>query len=259
VVEEANRENEERQSRGDGARQAPLVARVPGGHAAGAVAAVLAALVIGGLAWWWPPGCAKGRAGPFRQGINPTVTISTTLTEVKTTPKLVVSTATVSVNVTVRNQWSWLGIELPGTVIHLSAPDNKVQYYIPMGELSKQDFRYERDRETFVVTLPEVRPDAATVGMDPKKWEVLSKGTWITVTRIVDDAVAELMKSARTAVRPAALKQARVKFRMEDATREADAVLRRLFSPLTNTLRPGVRLEFEFGPGDATPAKGGEH
>jgi hypothetical protein len=198
-------------------------------------------------------------------GLRPLVTIRSSVTSqftrIDSTPKLVVLTDTLSVEVVRSSEKSvlWGQLNLGKTEVRLRAPDNKVQFYIPLTALKAEDFSYDAARSKIVIRVPEpvLDRDVVDVQSDPAKIEVETKVGW---ARLSAYSGKSMEAEARQSLRDEVLKSADTQAWHETARMNADKHLRTLFSDLLDSVRPDVRVEFQFVPtptSAATPTKTG--
>jgi len=187
----------------------------------------------------------------IRDGLRPNVHYSTLIvnqfTEFSARPKLVVLTATTSVEVVKRSEKSalWGLLDLGDTVVRLKADGNKVQFYVPVGEIKPEDFSYDPARRQVVVRVPApvLDPDIVEVQSDPAKIQVQTKVGW---ARLESYSGKYLEAKAREALRREVLASADTQPMRDMARMQAEKSLRGLFHGLAGALQPGVTLVFEF-------------
>jgi hypothetical protein len=203
----------------------------------------------------------------IRDGLRPNVRYTTLITnqfsELSARPKLVVLTATTTVEVVKRSEKSalWGLLDLGDTVVRLKADGNRVQFYVPVGEIRPEDFSYDAVRKQVVVRVPApvLDRDIVEVQSDPAKIQVQTKVGW---ARLQSYSGKHLEAKAREALRQEVLASADSRPMRDMARMQAEKSLRGLFRDLADSLQPGVTLVFEFkeepgvSPADKKPAAG---
>jgi hypothetical protein len=197
----------------------------------------------------------EGMAGKvfekLREGLRPNVTVRSTVrsqfAKLDATPKLVVLTDTIDVEVAKSSEKRvlWGLLNLGTTAVRLKAPGNKVQFYIPLGEIRADDFVYQPAAKKVVVRLPAPVLDRQVVDVqsDPLKIEVETKVGW---ARLSAYSGKTLEAKAREALRQEVLSTADTPPMHDLARLHAEKTLRAFFAELEAALEDGVRLEFEF-------------
>jgi len=197
----------------------------------------------------------EGMAGKvfekLREGLRPNVTVRSTVrsqfAKLDATPKLVVLTDTIDVEVAKSSEKRvlWGLLNLGTTEVRLRAPGNKVQFYIPLGEIRADDFVYQPAARKVVVRLPAPVLDRQVVDVqsDPLKIDVETKVGW---ARLSAHSGKTLETKAREALRQEVLSTADTPPMHDVAHLHAEKTLRAFFAELQAALEDGVRLEFEF-------------
>jgi len=199
----------------------------------------------------------EGMAGrvfdKLRAGLRPNVTLRTTINsqfaKIDATPKLVVLTDTLNVEVARSSEKRvlWGLLNLGTTEVRLTAPGNKVQFYVPLRDLTAQDFTYQRAAKRVIVRVPApmLDRDIVEVQSDPSKIEVQTKVGWARLSAFSGKA---LEAKAREALRQEVLMSADIPAMHDMARMQAEKTLAAFFRELAGSLQEGVGLEFEFRP-----------
>ena len=177
--------------------------------------------------------------------------------EMRKESKLVVLTAIIDAHVTskLEKRILWGKINLGDTVVSLWVPDNRVQYYIPLKDISEASFTYDRAARKVVVKVPSPVLDDGLVEVqaDPDKIEVWRKVGWARLSSYSGDY---LEKEARKELRPMVVEEARnCELAYRAARLQAEKILRTLFENQAKALnlKDYVSLEVEFEPPKAAP------
>ena len=199
----------------------------------------------------------EGMAGKvfekLREGLRPNVTLRTIINsqfaKLDATPKLVVLTDTIDVEVAKSSEKRvlWGLLNLGTTEVRLKAPGNKVQFYIPVREIKAEDFSYRPAAKKVVVRVPGPVLDRQVVDVqsDPSKIEVETRVGW---ARLSAFSGKRLEAKAREALRQEVLASADTPPMHDLARLHAEKTLKAFFAELEGALGDGVRLEFEFRP-----------
>jgi hypothetical protein len=191
-------------------------------------------------------------------GLRPVDTVRTSIssqfTRIDKTPKLIVLTDTITVEVTRSNERRilWGKLNLGTTETRLRAPDNKVQFFVPLVALNADDFTYDAARKRIVIRVPAPMLDREIVEVqsDPSKLEVETKAGWARLKALSGKAMeAEAKKDLRDVV----LESADNLEMHKKARASAEEHLRSFFSDLAGAVQEGVRIEFEFVPAAPAP------
>jgi hypothetical protein len=197
----------------------------------------------------------EGMAGKvfdkIRDGLRPSVTVRTSVgsqvARLNATPKLVVLTETVDVEVAKSSEKRvlWGLLNLGTTEVRLKAPGNKVQFFIPLKEIKEEDFVYQPATKKVLVRVPAPVLDRQVVDVqsDPAEIEVETKVGW---ARLSAFSGRSLERQAKEALRQEVLSAADTPPMHDLARVQAEKTLRAFFGELEAGLRAGVRLEFEF-------------
>ena len=193
----------------------------------------------------------KGIAAAFRPNVNVNTTIRRAIDTLQTEAKLVVLTASVDVEVakTSQKRVLWDLLQLGDTTVRLRVHENKVQYYIPVVELSSDNFQYDPERGVVCLQLPEPVLDRVLVDVqsDPGRVEVESEVGW---GRLQYFSGNYLEDEARRQLRDAVLQEGASEVVAERARREGEKVVTALLSNLVSGFREGVTFQVQFEPPD---------
>src|SRR3954467_1967449 len=86
---------------------------------------------------------SSGLAQAFRPRVNVNTVIYTTVSNMVNQSKLVVLANHINVDLSKSNEKVVWGFPLGTTTVKVRALDNVVQYYVPLTNISKSDFRYD--------------------------------------------------------------------------------------------------------------------
>ena len=186
-----------------------------------------------------------GIAQAFQPKVNATTVINTTLTRMVDQSKLVVLRTSVNVEITKSNEKEIWGIPLGVTKVALRALDNRVQYYVPLTNLTKSDFRYDdvHKRLTVRVPAPLIDEDMVEVQSDPSKIEFRTEIGW---ARLNTRSGQFLRDQAQRELRPAIIREGNNSLYIDKAKMNARENLKKALEPLASQLKDDVELEVEF-------------
>ena len=188
---------------------------------------------------------ATGLAQAFQPQINANTVINTTLNRMADQSKLVVLSASVNVEITKSDEKVIWGVPLGTTVVALRARDNRVQYYVPLTNISKGDFKYDdvHKRLTLRVPKPVVDKDLVEVQSDPSKIEVRTDVGWARFDRFSGQILRE---QAQRELRPVIILEAKNPLYIDKAKTNAREALKKLLEPMASKLKDDVEMEIEF-------------
>jgi hypothetical protein len=219
-----------------------------------AVACVLVALilVVGYLAYHAmhvSSDAVKGLAAAFQPQINYKTEITGAIHDLNSNPKLVVLTATIDAEVKKSSSTSALWIYWGTTTVDVRARQNKVQFYVPLGDLGTSSFQYDPTQKTLIVWVrpPVLDEQFVDVQTDPAKIEEQTANGWAKLDHwsgapMRDDAMHEL----RNAVIQAARQPAQYELLQLKAQANARQHIKTLLDPFARTLNANVKLDVEF-------------
>ena len=199
----------------------------------------------------------EGMAGKVWQhlegALRPNVTLKTVIhgqfARIETTPKLVVMTDTINVEVVRSSEKRalWGLLNLGTTEVRLRAPGNKIQFVVPLGKVTADDFSYDAAarKVTVRVPAPVLDTDLVEVQSDPAKIEVQTSVGWARLSAYSGKSLEE---KSRAALRQEVLAAADTPAMHDLARVQAEKALRGFFGDLAAALADGVRMEFEFKP-----------
>lgn len=180
----------------------------------------------------------------FKPSVEVKSVFSQLLGSTDRTRKLVVVTQTVDVELyrdhhkRVLNDWFPAG----SAWVRIKVLDNRVQYYVPVEEITGQNFVYDDLTGTLRVVSPPLRIDKEMVSVqsDPEKIIVEEKGSWVP---LIGPKAETLRKEAMSELKNEVLKAANHELVKEEARREAQKALEQFFGLLKASLRDDVKLQ----------------
>lgn len=177
--------------------------------------------------------------------------VTSALQQLEASPKLVVFTAALDTVVDKRLPKSYekWGFELPmgTTAVTLHARDNRVQYYVPLSDVTARNISF--DGRTLRMVIPDPIVDAGLVDIqsDPSKVEVFTTIGW---GRLDSQSGEHLRREARRSLRDAVLREAGREIYLLEARKHAILLLHRVVGDPLHALDPELRLEIEFQKSD---------
>jgi hypothetical protein len=186
-----------------------------------------------------------GIAQAFQPKVNASTVINTTLTRMANQSKLVVLSTFINVDITKANEKEIWGVSLGTTKVILRALDNRVQYYVPLTNITKSDFKYDHVHKRLTVRVPSPMLDADLVEVqsDPSKIEFRTDVGW---ARFNTRSGQFLREQAQRDLRPAILREANNSLYIDKAKMNARENLKKILEPLSAQLKDDVELEVEF-------------
>lgn len=180
----------------------------------------------------------------FKPSVEVKSVFSQLLGSTDRTRKLVVVTQNVDVELfrdhhkRVLNDWFPAG----SAWVRIKVLDNRVQYYVPVEEISGQNFVYDDLTGTLRVVSPPMRIDKEMVSVqsDPEKIIVEEKGSWVP---FIGPKVEALRKEAMSELKNEVLRAAGHELVKDEARREAQKALEQFFGLLKASLRDDVKLQ----------------
>lgn len=159
-------------------------------------------------------------------------------------PKLVVLTADVMATVIQENATLIGGFTVGSATVEISAPA-KVQYYVPVNLLSKNDFSFDAERKILTVTVPRPVLDTEVVAIesDPDKLTVRTQMGLSPLSIFKGSGTRE---SAMRRLKEAAVQQGSHELLREKAEKNAKESVAKQLAPVAELLNEGVKLEVEF-------------
>ena len=230
------------------------VARPASHGRAWAVATVLVVFIlVGGYliyhAMHAPGDALVGMAAAFRPHTEYQTQISGAIKELKSNPKLVVLTATIDAEVKKSSTTSALWIYWGTTTVNLRARENKVQFYVPLEDVGTASFEYDEVHKTMTVWVrpPALDEDFVDVQTDPSKIEEWTENGWAKMDHWSGGPMREdARKELRNSVMQAAKQPAQRELLQLKAEKEAKETVKKLLSPLAETLQKDVKLDVQF-------------
>jgi hypothetical protein len=220
---------------------------------AGAGLAVFVAVLTGLLLLFgWVAGKVKD-LGPIRRIVDTTI-YSSAITEVKRTPKLVLST--VEIEVTVIRSFAG-DVELFGVTVStgkclvtVSAPGNKVQFYVPLDSINPNAFTIDHEHKKVILRVPPPKPDLDMVVAqnDRRKMKIEAVST-----RTLGKTDEEYMiQSAVNNLKSEVLRRLWCdKLLQSKVASEAREILLERLHPFQDRLPPGYIFDIVFDPATA--------
>ena len=189
----------------------------------------------------------EGLAAAFKPNVDVNTTIHRSIDELKKEAKLVVLTASVDVEVskTSEKRILWDMLQLGDTSVRLRVPGNKVQYYIPVAGLSKDNFEYDPATGFVCLHLPEPLLDRDFVDVQSNP-DVIEAETQVGWGRLDAFSGEFLEDEARRALRESVLEEGASKLISDKARVEAESVVSALLANLTAGLREDVAFRVLF-------------
>lgn len=216
----------------------------------------LAVLVVAGLALvagtvYMLTDQTRGIAEAFRPRVDSKVVLSGTIERLQTEGKLVVLTAEVQAEARSSTRKILLGlVDLGETSVRVRAPA-KVQYFIPLEGITRDDFTYDEERRRLVLAVPNPRLDTTIVEVstDPAEIEIDRSVGWLRL-----DSFTEKFdeRRAHRLLRDAAIHAGRSGYWLQEAQESTQTELRRLLVPLIDALAEDVTFVIAFR-GDEEP------
>jgi hypothetical protein len=188
---------------------------------------------------------STGLAQAFQPRVNVNTIIYTTLSNMVSQSKLVVLSTHINVDLTKSNEKVIWGLPLGTTTVKVRALDNVVQYYVPLTNISKGDFRYDdvHKRLTLRVPAPRLDEDLVEVQSDPAKIEFRTELGW---ARLDSRSGQFLREQAQKELRPAIVHEGNNVLYLDKAKSNARESLKKLLEPMAGQLKEDVELEVEF-------------
>lgn len=220
-----------------------------------AVLAVIGLGLITGTVYMWTQQ-TRGIADAFRPRIDSKVVLSGTIERLQTEGKLVVLTADVQAEARSSSRKIFLGfVDLGETSVRVRAPA-KVQYVVPLRNISRDDFTFDAESRRLVLAVPRPRLDTSIVEVstNPAEVEIDRSVGWLRL----DSYTGKYDEHrARRLLRNAAIHAGRSGYWSDQAQQSAGAELRRLLAPLIDALADDVTLVIAFHDDRSRPSEGG--
>lgn len=188
-------------------------------------------------------------ADAFRPSVESTVILSGVINDLHAEGKLVVLTA----DVTAESQSSTAKriffdmIDAGTTTVRVRAPA-RVQYIVPLEDVTRDNFLYDAEARRVVLILPRPRLDTTIVEVstDPAEIEVDRDVGWLRLELFSGRFNEE---RARRLLRDAAVEAGRSGQWLDEAQESARTSLRSLLEPLMNALQDDVQFDIVFHDG----------
>ena len=190
-------------------------------------------------------GITSRLAQAFQPQVNVNTVIYTTLSNMVNQSKLVVLLTQINVDLTKSNEKVIWGIPLGTTKVMLRALDNRVQYYIPLTNITPRDFKYDdvHKRLTLRVPSPRLDEELVEVQTDPSKIEFRTDVGW---ARLNTRSGQFLRDQAQRELRPAIVREGNNALYLDKAKTNARESLRKLLEPVASKLKEDVELDVQF-------------
>src|SRR4051812_12626783 len=188
---------------------------------------------------------SSGLAQAFQPRVNVNTVIYTTVRNMVNQSKLVVLANHINVDLSKSNEKVVWGFPLGTTTVKVRALDNVVQYYVPLTNISKSDFRYDpvHRRLTVRVPAPRLDEDLVEVQTDPSKIEFRTELGW---ARLDSRSGQFLRDQAQKELRPAVVREGNNSLYIDKAKSNARESLKKLLEPMASQLKEDVELEVDF-------------
>src|SRR5947207_4211903 len=179
---------------------------------------------------------SSGLAQAFQPKVNVNTVIYTTLSNMVNQSKLVVLSTQINVDLTKSNEKVIWGVPLGTTTVTIRALDNRVQYYVPLTNISKGDFRYDdvHKRLTLRVPAPRIDEELVDVQSDPSKIEFRTDVGW---ARLNSRSGQFLRDQAQRELRPAIVREGNNSLYLDKARSNARESFKKLLEPLGTKLK----------------------
>jgi len=216
-----------------------------------ALIALLAVLTVGYLAFK-----RSTEWSPFRPNVTYNTTILSAIERARSEGKLVVYTFDVTAEVVKSSQksqevdllFSSFNVDLGTTTVSFRTTGNRVQCYVPLGNVTQSSFTADREGSRLIIRLPKpvLDEDIVEIQTDSRFVEVKTEVGW---GRLDSKSGAYLREEAKRALRPAVIEEGKrclASVYHEEAQRTAERLILRLLETLKKDLREGVTLAVEF-------------
>lgn len=207
---------------------------------------VVAALAIAAGIVYMLDRQAEGIVEAFRPRIDSRVVLRGAIEDLRAEGKLVV----LSADVTAESESStgkrifFDLIDAGTTTVRVRAPA-RVQYVVPLSEISREDFLYDPETGRLVLTLPNPRLDTSIVEVstDPSRIEVYKEIGWLRLDALSGRYNEE---RARRLLRDAAIEAGRSGYWLDRAQESTRTQMAGLLAPLLGALRTDVTFSIAF-------------
>ncbi|HLX63772.1 MAG TPA: DUF4230 domain-containing protein [Planctomycetota bacterium] len=186
----------------------------------------------------------EGFSSAFQPQVSYKTLLSGTIGQLNNNPKLVVLTADIEAMVTHESTSTFVGIPVGSAKAEVKVPA-KIQYYVPMKDLSLGDFTYDAQAKLLVVKIPPPILDTEVVDInsDPDKIQIRTEFGWSPLSIFKG---AGVRAEAQRHLREAALEQGRHELLFDRAQKNAKEIVAQQMEKVSQALNDGVRLEVEF-------------
>lgn len=203
---------------------------------------VIAAAVVAVVSLKATKEVMTGIAQAFRPQTKYGTILTGTIGQLNNNPKLVVLTADVTGTVIQENTTTFAGVTVGSATVTVSVPA-RVQYYVPMNLLTKDDFTYDAQRKRLVVSVQRPRLDRDIIDLDPSKITAQTQYGYSPLSLFKgkgtrDDAIKHLKE--------AALSQGENELLGDRAEKNAKKAIADQLAPVAELLQDGVVLDVEF-------------
>lgn len=197
---------------------------------------------VGGEAVSVPSRIAASIADAFKPKVSFNTVISSTLQSLKHDPKLVVLTASVNVEITKESDKTLWGIvDMGKTKARIKAYGNKVQYVVPMDNITETNFFYDDIHKRIVVTIPPPRFDEEIVEVqsNPSMMEIETEVGWGRLDKFSGELLRD---TARRDLRPAVVREGKNELLAEKARANARKTVQKMLQPMAESLNQHVEI-----------------
>ena len=184
--------------------------------------------------------------------LPPTFTLYSVADSLQRQSKLVIQTALVTVDQSLEkeNTLSLAGyaFDLGSSNLRMISLGNKVQYYVPLKEITETDIQWDSEKKTLTVKVPPPVADTEMVEIqtDPQQILFLGESSWFDWAR--GGGKTELAQEAKDNLRNYVLQTARSRYYMSLAEENAQRELERLLVTILYPIEPQTRIVIEFKP-----------
>jgi Protein of unknown function (DUF4230) len=200
------------------------------------VTGVTVAIVVAKLNW---------RIGePPDPSTKVTTLLTSAVTELRKTPKLVVLTVMATAHVEkISNKQFWL-IDLGTTRVWVKAP-GKLQYVICLDGINTDWFDYRPEDGTIELTVPEPHIDDDMIEIDPARIEVIKQIGW---ARTSANSGQFLEQCARQEIMGQLVAAGGSELLHERAKQEAQLAIHQILAPAVTVLGQDINVDVRFRP-----------
>jgi hypothetical protein len=194
-----------------------------------------------------PEKFGKSLAENFSPQTTFTTEINSTIGAIKHTPKLIVNTYDIDVEVQEAATSTWAYVYWGTTEVSVRAHKNKIQYYVPVDMLSTGNFTYDADHKILhaLIPLPRLDEDVVEVQSNPQMMEFRTSVGWASTDSGAGKALRE---DVLTKLRAAVVSAGKGEAQQALAEKDARINFAHLLDPVVQALGTGVKVEIDFEP-----------